>query len=315
MKRITRLQRASRGSNAIEFFFSIGPILFMTLAFVQFYMLANEVYFGITKGYARAFKEAYQADHTDDTDDKLGRDDMEADPWILQIWRPYLGGGQRRNWDPPGDLHMGGDGEYWIAGGSQADWWEVWDPAIGLIGLGYQYIDFPWSSASFSGLHPYDASDMAMSGAMNTGGMANQAANAQNQADQAQQDAKEEACGDMADMLAEQVDYRNRANACRSPAVWTQMTLAGQPLYYHKNDQGPGEDLYFMVNPPGEDDPDPADLVPAYPAQYYACREDDYIDKDGYEYGYSSAAQAQADYNEAVAAIAQTQAQMNSLGC
>lgn len=308
-----RLQqnRQRRGSNAIEFVISIGPILWMTLAFVQFYFLGQGAYFALARTHARSFKDAYTRTHTHSTNDRAGRASATAQIFMLPIWRPRIGWGATRTWRPPGAAGLGGNAEYRVAGGTKGEWWEVWDPAIGMIGLVNQYMDFPYSSFSVGGLAPYNPTSYTF----NTNSMANQANNAQDKADQETEKARQEACADLNSKLNQQIAFRNKADACRNASTYQQMTAAGKPLYYHKNSQGPGNDLYFMVNPPGEDDPNPADLVPAYPNQYYTCNKNDYIQTDSGNYGYSSAAQAQADYNKANQAIAETQAQRNALGC
>ncbi|MEO7995732.1 MAG: hypothetical protein ABI743_15145 [bacterium] len=305
MSLLNWFRRRQRGSNAIEFFFALAPVTFITMAYAQFYFLAQGAYFGLTKGYGEAFSDVVNADWTDSCDENMGESDFEADIYIFPRFRGFIGQGAYWNWDPPGDNHL--EDKYIITGGCKGDWWDFVTPGLGFVGIVEQYIDFPWSSFNFSSVTgpPPPVGSQSMYGDI--------AGNAIDDAGEAADNANTDTCS----ALQEQIDtfnaFKAKAAACKDPNIYTQLkTGGGDALYYDEDDIGGS--LYAYPLP---DDVDPDDLVPAYPSQYYVCSDDDYTENfdNGDNYGYGSAAQAQTDYDNAQNGINQTMQTFNESGC
>ena len=290
MQRHPLLTRRHRGSNAIEFFFALSPVIVITFVFTQFYFLGTQSYFGLTKGYAKAFREAYQRDSSDGFEPVVGDETISAQIYMVPMFRSLSGGSAKRKWQPPGH-NM--ETSFVIGAGSAGQWYNVWDPAIGFVGLAEQYINFPWMSIGFGSVVPAQAMQQP-----DTGALQDAANNAAAQGQQEANDAPKDVCSQYQDAMDHMSTFRDRAAQCKDPAIYQQLQGPSGPLYYKDDDLGGTP--YYMTNP--GDDPDPGDLVVAYPPQYYACTDSGFQTnwESGDTYGYGSAAAAQSDYNKGV---------------
>jgi|GEM_PF-3736735 len=289
MRRLIDLLRSRRrGSNAIEWFFAMAPIIFMSLVYVQFYFLASNIYFGLTKAYATAFKTALAS--TSSPTISKGKASVSVQVNILSAWRSRLWNQQSKSWSPPGPS------EYWVGGGARASMGYLdFEWIQGFPGLFQQYADFPWTGMS-SGQLNQAATNPQILGAgapsQNTG------TDAQGDAADAQAQAKANACSNASQKLFEISLKEPSFNYCRSNGAWTQSTDpdTGQPLYYTK-------DIFGQYN---FGSPTTANTGhPAYPPAHYqnSCNE------------MGSQASAQNEYDQLMASKAQLQDTWNQWGC
>lgn len=291
MRRLIDLLRSRRrGSNAIEWFFAMAPIIFMSLVYVQFYFLASNIYFGLTKAYATAFKTALAS--TSSPTINKGKASVTAQINILSAWRSRLWNQQSRSWSPPGPS------QYWVGGGARASMGYLdFEWAEGFVGIFEQYADFPWTGMSSGELTQTATNPNVLGSAANppNENTGNQAAGS---AAAAQAQAKQQACNDAAQKLMEISLKEPSFNYCRSNGAWTQATDpdTGNPLYYTQDIFG----SYNFGSPTTVNTGHPA-----YPPAHYQNHCNDL----------GSQANAQNEYDQLMASKAQLQDTWNQWGC